>query len=82
MPVIDTVLGIRLVWLLGITNIITLLLVLLSCRCLGGAKVVERLWRHSWYQRFYRLHCYWWWLFLLSVLLHTTLAFLVFGLPP
>jgi len=78
MAVIDPALGVKLVNLFGITNIITMLAVLLSCRCLSGAKVAERLWRYSWYQKFYRFHCYYWWLFILSVLLHTTLAFLLF----
>ncbi len=76
MALIDPVLGLRLIFILGITNIIGLLLVLLSCRCIGSA----RLFRHGWYKKFYNLHCYFWLLFIGSVLLHTTLAFLVFGI--
>ncbi len=81
MALIDPVLGLRLIFILGIINIVGFVLVLLSCRCIMGAKLAKGLWQSELYKKFYSKHCYYWWLFLASVLLHTTLAFLVFGLP-
>jgi hypothetical protein len=74
-------LGVKLVYVLGITNIIGLLLILLSCRCTAGRRIVGRLWRYGWYKKFYNKHCYYWWFFIASVLLHTATALLVFGSP-
>ena len=70
----------RLVFVLGITNLIGLLLVLLSCRCMM-ATFVNKLWKYDWYKRFYAHHCYYWWFFILSVLAHAILAFYIFGNP-
>jgi len=81
MPLIDPALGAKLVFLLGITNIISLLLVALSCRCVGGARLSKALWKFSWYKRFYNLHCWYWRFFIASVLLHAVLAVYVFGNP-
>ena len=78
---IDPALGIRLIYLFGTINIIGLVLVLLSCRCMLGRKVFSRLMERDWYRRFFNLHCYYWWIFIISVLIHTFLAFQVFGNP-
>ena len=82
MPLIPTTLGIQLVFTLGITNVIFFLLILLSCRCMGILKLTNKLFEYKWYrEKFYKLHCYFWWGFILSVILHTVFAFLVFGSP-
>jgi len=73
--------ALELVFIFGITNIIFLLLVYFSCRCMGGAKVTQKLFSKVWYQKFYSKHCYFWWGFFLSVILHTALAFYLFGIP-
>lgn len=81
MPFIDPSLGLKLVFILGVINIAGLLLVFFSCRCLMGRKFAERLWKHGFYKKFYNYHCYFWWIFMISVLLHTAVAFLTFGIP-
>ena len=63
----------------GITNIIFILLVFSSCRCLSGSKISNWLFKYSWYKRFYAKHCYLWWAFFISVLFHTFFAFYLFG---
>jgi len=76
------IIGPKIVFILGFINLISLLLVLFSCRCLIGVKFVENMWqKYEWYKKFYNKHCYYWWLFIISVLLHTILAFLIFGNP-
>ena len=82
MAFIDPLLGAKLTFILGITNVISILLVLFSCRCLIGTAFVKRMWdTHEWYKKFYNAHCIYWRIFIASVLLHTILAFLIFGNP-
>ena len=76
---IDALLGIKLAAWLGITNIITLILVLTTCRCMFGT-IVGRLWERPWYQKYYKLHCYFWILFIISVLSHAIFAIMSYGL--
>lgn len=77
----DTTLGIKLVALFGLTNLICLGLVFFSCRCRLNHKLFNMLWKHSWYQKFYNLHCYFWWAFIISVTIHVTLVIMTFGFP-
>ncbi len=70
----------KIVYVLGISNIVFGLLILFTCRCMLGL-VVRKLMKYEWYRKFYRLHCYFWWLFILSVFLHAIFAFMVFGNP-
>ncbi len=81
MVLINPELGVKLVFLLGITNIVLLLLVFFSCRCLAGINFINRMFRHKWYRRYYYKHCWFWWFFFASVIAHTILAFLIFGNP-
>jgi hypothetical protein len=62
----------------GITNIVFLLLVLFSCRCVAPFKITGKLLKHKGFRRFYDLHCYYWWGFIISVLVHTITAFIIF----
>ena len=75
--VLDADLGVKLIFLLGLTNLISIGLIFLSCRCLAGGFLS----RYKWYPKFFNLHCYFWWIFIISVILHATIAFLVFGIP-
>jgi len=70
----------QIVFILGITNIISLFFVLLSCRCMLGT-FVNKLWKYEWYKKFYSLHCYFWWIFIISVIFHAVLAIITFGNP-
>ena len=65
---------------LGVTNLVFLLLVFFSCRCVMGRAMFEWLWKNSWYQKFFSYHCYLWWGFFISVLAHTIIALTLF--PP
>ena len=81
MALIDPATGIRLIYILGITNIIGIILVLFSCRCILGVRVANRIIKYSWGKIFYKYHCLYWWLFIISVILHTILAFVYLGNP-
>lgn len=81
MTIIDPLIGTKIVYILGIANIAGLLLVFFSCRCLMGSALAKKLMQHEWYRKFYNAHCYYWWLFFVSVALHAALAILVYGNP-
>ncbi len=73
--------GPNLTFILGITNLVSLFLVFFTCRCLMGKRLTEFLWKHEWYKKFYTTHCYWWWLFFISVALHSIIAIWTFSIP-
>jgi len=79
MALIPLWLATKLAFVLGITNIIGIFLVLLSCRCIPG--LAMRLTQNQKYMSFYRYHCYYWWFFLGSVAMHAILAIVAFGIP-
>jgi len=81
MAVFGGTLGFQIMFLLGIVNILSMLAVFFSCRCLVGHKFVQAMMQKNWYRKFYSWHCMFWWIFFASVLAHTLLAFSVFGWP-
>ncbi len=78
---LDPLLAARITFALGIANLVGLLLVFFSCRCLMGTNLAQKLYQHNWYKKFYSNHCRYWWFFFLTVLLHTLFAFYAFGNP-
>ena len=77
---INPELATKIVYVLGWTNIIGLVLVLFSCRCIMNIKP-EKLSNSKLYVKFYNYHCYYWWFFIISVLLHAIFAITAFGNP-
>jgi hypothetical protein len=73
--------AIQILFIAGITNIIFLLFVLFSCRCMGIWKFGKNWFNNKKFQKFYSFHCYYWYGFIISVLIHTILAFYLFGWP-
>lgn len=64
----------------GIVNIVALLLVLATCRC-APVRLPEPVRRMNSYQVLLKYHCWYWWVFLLSVILHAVFAVSAFGVP-
>ncbi|MCX8126894.1 MAG: hypothetical protein N3E40_07160 [Dehalococcoidia bacterium] len=81
MGFLDPLWATRLLIVLGIINFVTGLLIFFSCRCLPGSRLGTRVAKQRAYQRFYKYHCYIWWVFWPSVMLHAILALLIFGWP-
>ncbi|HJO02145.1 MAG: hypothetical protein QF655_00915 [Candidatus Woesearchaeota archaeon] len=79
--VLNPDLGVKLIFILGIVNLFSIVLIFFSCRCLAGQKFTSRMMQYAWYKKFYAMHCYYWWIFIISVILHTALAFSAFGNP-
>lgn len=71
----------RVIFILGIVNLVTVLLLLFTCRCLPMWLPTKGLMKHKWYQRVYKNHCYLWWVLIPSVIIHAVLAISLYGVP-
>jgi hypothetical protein len=81
MNIFQTTLTARLIIILGAIDFILVLLVLGSCRCLGGSKLASRLMNNPKYRKFFKYHCYLWWLFWPTLIAHAFLGIMFFGWP-
>lgn len=73
--------ALRMLFILGIVNVVAGLAIFFTCRCLPGSKIGKGLMKHHWYQRFFKFHCYIWWIFWASVMVHAILAIKYIGWP-
>jgi hypothetical protein len=71
----------KLIFILGIINLVAVVLIFCSCRCVSGNRIAGRLMKYSAYQRFFSYHCYIWWVLWPSVVVHAVLAIAFFGVP-
>lgn len=78
---LNFILAQQIIFILGLVNLVSLLLVFFSCRCLMGKKITMFLWRSNLFKKFYRYHGYYWWIFFISVFFHSVLAIVVYGIP-
>jgi hypothetical protein len=62
------------IFVLGFVNVVSGSLIFFSCRCIPGARILGNLNNYAAYRRFFRYHCYIWWVFWPSVMLHAILA--------
>jgi hypothetical protein len=81
MEIFQSIFSARLVFILGIVNLVSAVLIFSSCRCIPGLAITGNLMKSAAYRRYYKYHCYIWWIFLPSVVVHTILAFAYFGVP-
>ena len=81
MSIFQSVAATKVIFVLGITNLLLGSLIFLSCRCIPGWKVTGRLAKHATYKRFFKFHCSLWWIFGLSVVVHVIFAIGFSGIP-
>ena len=81
MSIFQSLLAVKVIFVFGIINIVTGVMVVLSCRCFGGAKIGNKLMKYASFQRFYKYHCYIWWVFWISVIVHAVFAIGTLGSP-
>ncbi len=62
----------------AITNLVFLILVLMSCRCIGFWRLTKWLMKYQGFQKFFNYHCWYWYGFMISVLIHTITGFYIF----
>jgi hypothetical protein len=77
----STVAAMRVLFVLGVVNAATGLALFLTCRCLPTSKIGRGLMARRWFVRIYKYHCYLWWIFWASVIIHAVLALKYLGWP-
>ncbi len=73
---------IQILFFLGIVNLVTLLLIYATCRCIPGSvisRITGNLMQYAAYKSFFRYHCYLWWVLWTSVIIHATLGVWLLG---
>jgi hypothetical protein len=78
---LSALVAMRVLFILGIVNMVTGLVLFFTCRCLPGSKIGKSLMTLHWYRGFFRFHCYIWWIFWVSVVAHAILAMRYIGWP-
>jgi hypothetical protein len=78
---LDAILLARIMFITGILNIIFIILIALTCRCIGMNKMTRGLINKKWFLKLYDYHCYYWYLFFISVIIHAVAGFYLFGMP-
>ena len=82
MDFFHSIAAVKLIFVLGIVNLVFGILIFASCRCIPMSPVIgKRLMKYSVYQHFYKLHCYLWPIFLMSVIVHSFVALKFLGNP-
>lgn len=81
MGIFQSIVVVKLIFSLGIINLVAAALIFFSCRCLPGSRLAGGLMKYPAYKHFYKYHCYIWWILLPSVVVHAILALSFFGVP-
>ena len=81
MEIFQSITVARLIFILGIVNLIGAVLIFFSCRCIANGNLLKKLMKYRGYQRFFGYHCYIWRIFWPSVVVHALLAIAFFGIP-
>ena len=81
MDIFESVVAPRLVLILGVVNIVSGLAIFFTYCCIPGMNIGARLMKYAAYRRFYQFHCYIWWLFWGSVMVHAIFAIGFYGVP-
>ena len=71
----------RVIFILGILNIVMALLVFGTCRCVSGGRLLSRLMKYSIHKRIFGYHCHFWKVFWPSIIIHAFFALVYFGWP-
>jgi hypothetical protein len=77
MDIIPPQVATRLIFILGIVNLVTLFLIYTTCRCIPGSRisrVTGNLLQYGFYKSIFKYHCYLWWVIWISVIIHAFLA--------
>ena len=78
---IDALLGIKLIYIFGIINALSIAMAFSTCRCLIGFRFVNEMLKRPWYRWVFDHHCWYWRIFFVSMILHGILVFIIFGDP-
>jgi hypothetical protein len=76
---ISPALGLKLMIILGFTNLISLILVWFTCRCRHC--LIKSMKPNSFYSKLFNLHCLFWKILATSVIFHVIIGLMTFGIP-
>ncbi|HEX7476071.1 MAG TPA: hypothetical protein VF318_08920 [Dehalococcoidales bacterium] len=77
----STLVMLRIVFITAMINILSISLVLFSCRCMNIWKITAGLNKLAWFKRFFKWHCYLWYVLLPSIIIHAIFALKLIGIP-
>ncbi len=85
MSLFESIVALRVLFILGMLNGVLVLLIFLTCRCTPGARLIIRLsgglMKYPFYRRIYGYHCYLWPALWASIAVHTVFAIGAIGFP-
>jgi hypothetical protein len=81
MDIFHSVFSARLVFVLGIINLVSGIFVLLTCRCIPALRVTGKIMQNRFFSWIYKYHCFTWWVFWVSVIVHAVFALALYGNP-
>ncbi len=71
----------KIIFSLGIVNLVTVILLLASCRWLPMARLGKNVMKNRYYKSFYKYHSYLWYVLGVSIVIHASLAIAFYGFP-
>ncbi len=71
----------RIVFITALINLAAIIMILLSCRCMNTWKATSGLNKQAWFKKFFKWHCYLWFVLLPSVIIHAIMAIRLLGVP-
>lgn len=74
-------LGTQIIFVLGVINFLMALVLVVTCRCIPGNKILRRFTKNKPYQYINKTHCYLWWIFWPSVITHVVFTLARIGIP-
>jgi len=81
MNIFRSLLGGQIIFVLGVVNFLMALAILTTCRCIPGSSIFKKFTRNRVYQKFFKVHCYLWWIFWPSVIAHVIFTIMRVGVP-
>ena len=77
----DPLLARKLVFILGLVNLLMFLVLFFSCRCMGTLGLYSKMSKFKAYTKLYKYHCYYWIILGASIGVHVGIAISVLGWP-
>ena len=71
----------KIVFITALINLLSVFLILTTCRCMNMWKITSGLNKMAWFKRYFRWHCYIWYIFVPSLIIHAYFAISVMGVP-
>lgn len=73
--------GAQIIFILGVINLIMAILIIFTCRCIPMWKLTKSIVKFKSYQVLIKYHCYFWYIFWPSVVLHIIFTLSRLGIP-